>query len=499
MSFKPTAKKFPTSSVEIWNRQVTYLGKNSQISRGKASFLRLKYKDKMSSAVERPAERLQKRFVKRPDDKAMKQEIEKLKEEIKKLDLSNNEINAQLNKVVTKPEVAEKRKELQKQLKEVIEKQGSIKSERNAVLDQIKAVEATLKRKIGEIQAQTSKHNFKNVQEIDARVAYLDQLVDAGDLKLADERRFVKEMSALRKLRKDFGAIEKDQKQVDEQKTKIAELKKKLNSIQNKEVQKEFERIQKELDEINDANKGIVSKRNQLFTKRNEIKKAKDEKYGQIRKLRADFDAEFDKFRKLLAEEKKKQEEEHKKQQESEKKRKRKEHAEKELAEASVPAFTDEINSIHTLLSYFDPSYVKPQPKSPLAAASNGSSANSASSGRKIEMPEDVVVIKKEQESFFEGTKGKKASKSKKSKAKNFTVEPDIIVALGNLNIPLPTQADDVPKTIETLKETLSALEDKQEEQTKINIEKAKARIAKLEAEEASEADATSAPELTDA
>lgn len=452
----------------------------------------------MSGAVERPAERLQKRFVKRPDDKAMKQEIEKLKEEIKKLDLSNNEINAQLNKVVTKPEVAEKRKELQKQLKEVIEKQSSIKSERNAVLDQIKAVDANLKRKIGEIQAQTSKHNYKNVQEIDARVAYLDQLIDAGDLKLADERRYVKEMSALRKLRKDFGAIEKDQKQVDEQKTKIAELKKKLNSIQNKEVQKEFERIQKELDEINDANKSVVSKRNQLFAKRNEIKKAKDEKYSQIRKLRADFDAEFDKFRKLLAEEKKKQEEEHKKQQESEKKRKRKEHAEKELAEASVPAFTDEINSIHTLLSYFDPSYVKPQPKSPLAATSNGSSANGSSS-RKIEMPEDVVVIKKEQESFFEGTKGKKASKSKKSKAKNFTVEPDIIVALGNLNIPLPTQADDVPKTIETLKETLSALEDKQEEQTKINIEKAKARIAKLEAEEASEANTTSAPEVTDA
>ena len=70
-------------------------------------------------------------------------------------------------------------------------------------------------------------------------------MIDAGNLKLADERRYVKEMSSLRKLRKDFGSIEKTQALIDQDKEKIAELKKKLSATHNKEVQAKFEEIQK--------------------------------------------------------------------------------------------------------------------------------------------------------------------------------------------------------------------------------------------------------------
>ncbi|CUM63012.1 uncharacterized protein PRCAT00000574001 [Priceomyces carsonii] len=421
-----------------------------------------------------------KRYIKRPDNQALKVEIDLLKAEIKKLDLTNNEINAQISKTVSSPEVIEKRKQLQLQLKELIAKQAGVKAERNSINEQIKNVDQQLKRKITEILAQTSKNNFKNVQEIDSRVDYLDKLIETGDLKLADERRYVKEMSSLRKLRKDFGVIEKQQELIDQDKAKIAELKKKLNSVQNKELQQEFERVQKELNSVSSQNETIVNKRNSLFNKRNEIKKAKDEKYDSIRKLRSDFDAEYDNFKKAMADQRKQRAEEAKQQQVEERKQKQKEEAEKQLADASVPAFTDEINSIHNLLTYFDPTYVKPQKKT---FDLNGESNNTPSNNiRKIEMPDDVVPIKKEQESFFVGSKTKK-TKQKKTKAKNFTVDPEVIVALGDLSIPLPIKSEDVSGTVETLKETLKALEEKQDEQTKVNIEKAKAKIAKLEEE----------------
>ena len=435
----------------------------------------------MPAEVSKSAGRNNVRFIKRPDDTDMKKETEHLRQEIKKLDLSNNEINNQINKTVTDSKTNEKKKELQKKLKDLASKQGSIKAERNEIFAQIKSVDAQVKRKVNEIQSQTSKHNFKNVQEIDARVNYLDQLVDAGELKLADERRFVKEMSALRKLRKDFGSIEKQQESIDKDKAKIAELKQKLNTVQNKELQQEFEKTQKELDQINDSNKGILDKRNELFKKRNTIKKSKDEKYDRIRKLRAEHDAEFEKFKTALAQEKKKREEEVKKHEVEQKQQKKKEAAQKELDNASVPAFSTEISLIHSLLSYFDPSYVRPKPKAPLPAT-NGEAKSSG--GRKIEMPQDVVVIRKDQESFFEGAKSDKSSKLKKNKSKHFTIEPNVIVALGDLSISLPTQASDVPTTIQTLKDTLKALEEKQDEQTKVNIEKAKAKIEKLAHEE---------------
>lgn len=422
------------------------------------------------------------KFIKRPDDKALKAEIDELNKQIKALDVQHKEIQSQIEKNTSDPKVMERRKELQGQLKEVIQKQGSIKQERNGIQDQIKNVDAGLKRKIAEIQAQTAKNNFKTVGEIDLRINYLDKLIDAGDLRLVDERKYVKEMSSLRKLRKDFGAVEKQQELIDADKARIAELKKKLSSVQNKDAQAEFERVQKELDELSASNKVVTDKRKELFNKRDAVKKSKDQAYGKIRSLRADFDQEFDKFKKLLSDEKKKRDDEYKQQQQAQKLQKRKEEAEKQLAEASVPAFTHEINSIHNLLGYFDSEYVKPAPKSAASASSTSVPPSTANSARKIDFPEDVVVIKKEQLSFVEGSKKKKGKKST-TKTKAFSVDPDVIVALGDLSIPLPTKQEDVASTIDILKETYTALEAKQEEQTKINIEKAKARIAKLEAE----------------
>lgn len=49
------------------------------------------------------------REIKRPGDKAIKEEIEKLKDEIKKLDLTNNEINAQIAKAQIDQKVMDKR------------------------------------------------------------------------------------------------------------------------------------------------------------------------------------------------------------------------------------------------------------------------------------------------------------------------------------------------------------------------------------------------------
>ncbi|RCK59259.1 Nuclear segregation protein BFR1 [Candida viswanathii] len=414
------------------------------------------------------------KFIKRPDDKAIKEEIDKLKNDIKKLDLTNNEINAQIAKAQIDQKVMDKRNKLQAELKTLIAKQSQGKNERQTINDQIKAIDSTMKKRIAEIQQQTSKNNFKNVAEIDARINSLDSLIDAGNLKLADERRYVKEMSSLRKLRKDFGSIEKTQALIDQDKEKIADLKKKLSATHNKEVQAKFEEIQKELDAINDSNKTIISKRNELYDKRTEIKKEKDAKYDEIRKIRSEFDEKFAHFKQQLAEEKKRRDEEYKQKLEEEKQQKKRERAEKELAEASIPAFTEEINSIHNLLSYFDPSYVKP------AKRSEASTLPTNTNLRKIDFPEDVVIIKKEQESFFAGSKGKKAKAKKQTKPKNFTVAPDVVVALSDLAIPFPTKEEEVEETVKTLKETLTALEEKQEEQTKANIERAKERIAKL-------------------
>lgn len=430
----------------------------------------------MSSAIR------QRRFIKRPDDRAIKAEIEQLREEIKKLDATNQELSAQIDSASLDQNTTERRKKLQMELKEIVAKQGSFKTERNAVQAQIKSIETVMKKKIAEIQKVTSKHSFKNVADIDSKIQTLDESVGAGDLKLADERRLVKEMTSLRKLRKDFASIETQQESVDVDRRKIAELKKQISSIGNKDLQARFEEIQKELDEISSVNKSIYDKRGSLLKKRSEIKRSKDAKFDQIRNLRSTYDAEFAKFKEQLAVEQKRREEEEKEEREKEKQAKIREQAEKRLEEASVPAFTHEINEICTLLSYFDPSFVKPQ-KNAVAEATKPSFTGEFRIREVSKPDEGVVLMKKEKLSYFEGTKGKK-SKKKAPKAKSLTVDPDVIRSLTDLSIPLPTKQEDVEGTIKVLKETLEALQSKQDEQTRVNIEKAKTEIANLKLED---------------
>lgn len=422
-----------------------------------------------------------KRFLKRPDDSAMKLNIEALRAEISKLDATANELTSQIDKLVLDPKTTQKRSELQGEIKDIISKQGNLKQEREAIQEQIKVVDASLKRRIAEINKVGAKQTYKSAGEIDARVKQLDDLVGSGTLMLADERRYIKEMSSLRKLRKDFSEVEKQQKFIDDDKAKIAELKKKLSSVGNKEVQERFETVQKELNSIQASNKSMFDKKAELFKKRAALRKEKDAKFNEIRKLRDDFGAELTKFKNALAEEQKKRDEEYQSQRAEKKKLKQKEAAERVLAEASVPAFTKEIDEIHNLLAHFDPTYVRP--KANTVADLTKSTFETKNTARKVEMPDDVVIIKKEQQSFFEGSKSKK-NKKKAQKNKNFTVDTDVILSLADLAIPLPSKHEEVPETIKILKETLEALQSKQEEQTKLNLERAKARIAELEAED---------------
>lgn len=420
----------------------------------------------------------ERRFIKGPDDKAMKAKVEVLQAEIKQLEAANAEINTQIQRSGLDLKTNERKNSLLARSKEIQSKQKGWKSERDSIQEQIKNVDANMKRKINEIQKLTGKNSFKSIAEIDARIAHLENLIGSGNVILADEKRHVKEMSHLRKTRKDYGVVEKQQELIDSDKAKIIELKKMLNSIGDRDINQEYQKIQQELNGIFDSNKSANSKKNELYDKRVSNDKSRRAKIEQINKLRSDFREEFTKFKKALAEEQMRREEEEKLEQEAIRKARKKEAAEKRLAEASVPAFTKEINEIHNLLAYFDPTYVKPSINA--VADATKATFETKNSIRQVEVPKDVVIIKKEPQSFFEGSKSKK-NKKKVQKSKNFTVDTDIIASLSDLSISLPTKTDDIPNTVSVLKETLAALQSKQEDQTKANIEKAKAEIAKLE------------------
>ncbi|OWB73677.1 hypothetical protein B5S31_g3434 [[Candida] boidinii] len=440
--------------------------------------------DYSKTSTNRPEPPKNRRFIKQPDNKARDAKLKVLNDKMAVLDKEINDIKKKIEITITPKDILEKRKVLTTELNELIRKQQDIKNKRNLINDQIKSIDISMKKKINEISSQISKNSFKNVDEIDNQIKKLDDLIGTGTLKIVDERRYIKEISSLRKLRKDFGSIESQQKSIDGDKEKISELKKKLTEFSNKEIQSRFEEIQKELDTLNNSNKSIQTKRDNLFNSRRALYKDRDDLYSQIKKIRADFDQEFKKFKESMEIEKKRRVEEERVYRLELKKADLLDEIEFLSGDLKKPAFAKEIDEIESLLVFFDPSYTKSSSSS--SSINNSSFKTRTSTGRVIEAPADVVILKKEAETFFKGgkstKKGKKSNNnSSSSSAKNFTMEPAIISRLSELSISLPVSQDDVPTTIESLNSKFEDYKVKQVDETKKNNDLTNSKIEKLQ------------------
>lgn len=153
---------------------------------------------------------------------------------------------------------------------------------------------------------------------------------------------------------------------------------------------------------------------------------------------------------------------------------KRKEIAERMLEEAQAPAFEREIEDCTTLIAYFQrfqsgaSSVPEPTLSTALAPGPNVQNVPSLEM-RKVEdeIPQGAVVMKKKQEadqSFFtvSGAKGKKKGGAKRvdtgkekesSGPATMNVPFQTVAALLQFNISVPLSREDVPKTIDALKE----------------------------------------------
>ncbi len=428
-----------------------------------------------------------------PNKEALDATLETLNIELKAKDKEINEIAAQMNalKNGTASGPDDKRTELQNELKTLINEQSKIKTQRNAINDEIKVVDNSLKKKIKELQAARGKSNFKSADDVAKQIERLEKDIDSGNLKLVDERRHIKEISNLNRIKRDFSGLDSIQKSIDQEKEKLTTLREKLNGVQNKELNARFDVVKGQLDEIRESRSKVNDKKSVLYKKREGLHKEKDAIYSKIRAARDEFHTQRKAYQEFAREERARRLEAEKAEREASEKAHRKEVAEAKLAEASIPAFSTEIKAINTLIVYFDPTFV-PKNTSILGAKVNGLSIDHHSR-RKIEVPEGAVLVKKVQEDFFTGSKGKKNKKrnnKEQQQQQRVSYDPYIINQLAQLGAPVPTNKETVPETVEALKKKLAEFESNQETQTKKNVEKAKAEIAKLEKEAAEAAKA---------
>ena len=355
------------------------------------------------------------------------------------------------------------------------QQQSGFKTSRGSIQDKVNALDAQLKSRIAEQKTARSRVAFKNVEEVDREIQRLEKQVDAGTMKLVDEKKALAEISGLRKQRKGFAGFEEAQKGIDDVKAQIAELRKGMDNPEAKALSERYNAIAKELDDIkaeqDEAYKGISSLRDE----RTKLHAEQQEKYTAMRDIKDQFHKARLAYRDYEQEQWRQRQERQKAERDAYQKDKRRKIADKKLEEASEPAYMDEILTAEGLIRYFDPS---------AAAASKvlrGPSGFAAEAQRTVDSSDikGTRVSKKEDRegNYFMGTGGKKGKKGKRGNAESpapstptegkFNLSIGVIEELAKVNVEPPMNQSDVPSVVEKLKAKLDHWKAEQDKKTK--------------------------------
>lgn len=326
-------------------------------------------------------------------------------------------------------------------------------------------------------------------------------------MRLVEEKRALSEISDLRRSRKAFESFSSSQDSIDGDKAKIDELKAKLDNPEYKSLQGRYEEISKELDEINTELDKNGQSRDKLFEERNKLQEEVNKLWSRKKESAANFKDANDRYYTKMTDERQKRQERQQAERRAYEDTKRREANEKALEEARLPAFGREIEDCTTLINYFSRfaqggAGATNVPEPTLKTQQGSSSAESPAGVPKLELrqvesaiPEGAVMVKKQDEDFFVGTKGKKGGRKggnssnaaansgstaeKASQALNVPFQT--VAALLQFNITAPMNREEVPKTVEALQEKKAWFEANNDRVTKERIQQAEDRIRKAD------------------
>ncbi|KAG9104473.1 hypothetical protein FRC06_002129 [Ceratobasidium sp. 370] len=430
----------------------------------------------------------------RPDQAAFNAQQEALKNEIDALKSKLDAVKDKIGSMGKNGPQSERKAALRAELYSLQSQQSENKLSRNNIFEELKTLQDGVQKKIKDLQAAKAKVQYKTVEEIEDRIKKLDGQIESGNMKIADEKRAINEISQLRRSRKTVEAFQPDEESIQADKARIDELKKLLDDPEAKAVSERYDEIKLGLDEIKKEEDEAWACRNELYEERTKLSAELDAHWAEKREKAAAFREANDRYYAKVAEDRARRAERARLQREQEEKERRKERARQLREEAEIPAFQVEIEDCQTLIDLFSGKI------SGAAADTKVSTSKSAGvsgvpelSIRQVEADPAMVALKKkgkDEENYFVAKKKKgPAPKSNPAPAApapkpeaQFQVSFSTLTALGTLSIPPPSSNADVERCIADLQKKRDWYIANQKRVTAEKIAKADEEIKRLEA-----------------
>ncbi|KAK0486993.1 hypothetical protein EDD18DRAFT_1192765 [Armillaria luteobubalina] len=442
----------------------------------------------------------------KPDKKVYEAEQDRIKGEIDALQAKLSTVRDKISLTTKGGAGNERRNQLRSELDGIRSQQSSNKASRGKILDQLKAYQDGIQKKIKDLQAAQSKIPFKNVGEVDARIKTLEKQVESGNMKLADEKRAVQEISTCRRNRRTVESFQAIQESIEADRHAADELRKQLDDPEFKATSDRFDTIKAELDELKREGDEAYADRAKLFEERDGLQAQINTLFNEKRDSAQRFREANDRYWTKVNEDRARRAERARAQRAAEEAERRREAAQRLRDDAEIPAYQAQIEDCQTLIDYLSgkntgPAKLNSAPAEPEAKAEVAGVPKLEL--RKVEAaPEGAVVRKKkggDEDSYFVARgkgKGKKnvpkPASTPEPTSGGLNIDLPRLSALLSLSIPPPDSAADVTRVITDLQTKKSWFEANQARVTAENIAKAEAEIKRLSAKEVA-----ATPEIT--
>ncbi|KAJ3184169.1 hypothetical protein HDU87_005015 [Geranomyces variabilis] len=411
--------------------------------------------------------------------------INKLKE---RLAAAQNKFNGTDN---VKDAFSGRRQELRTQLDAVAAERKECSDKRSKLFDQMKALQASLKKTNDDTKSSKDRLGYKSVEEVDAKIVALERQQQSGEASLQEEKRIVAEISNLKKAKKILEGLTGQQASIEDEKKELADVRAQLaaNDPERDAIREKFDALKAELSALDDERKEKQGSLNDLWNDRRAIKAELDEEYSKMRAHKAEHKRQNDEWYNWQREESQRKKAEYAARLREDKDARLAVQAEKELEAAAIPAYTDEINQCTNLIRFLES-----------FSTAERVEAKPVASSAALVLPEGAVVMKKKDDEDFMvlgNKKGKKGGKrAQPSATKPFKLDFDMIDQFVKLKFDLPTSAADIAPSVAKIQEKKQWYIDHQAEATAKAKAAAEKKIAALRrGEEPSAADAPSATE----
>lgn len=333
-------------------------------------------------------------------------------------------------------------------------------------------------------------------------VRNLEKQVESGNMKLAEEKRALQEISSSRRNRRAVEGFQAEQESIDALRHSIDELKKQLDDPESKAVSERYDAIKAQLDELKREGDEAYADRSKLFEERDNLQSQIKNLFNEKRDSTQRFRDANDHYWNKVNEDRARRAERARLQRAAEEAQKKQDLCERIREEAQAPAYQAQIEDCQTLIDYFSG-----KSNGHVAFKSSSLSAKAEVAGvpkldiRKVEeVPAGLVALNKKgkntEDAYFVGGKGKGKGKKGQSKENGLSEESGAassssantplnvplptLSALLALSIPPPASSVDVPRVIEDLKTKKTWFEANQARVTAENISKAEADIRRL-------------------